>query len=103
MLLAADYYIEKEDLFIIAEDQKIRLVSLWSVVLLLCKDMFCLKSIILALKEKNYDPKKGRIGHHKQKIFNTWQFIIGELETFQSQCNCVFPIIIIYSYTLATK
>ena len=33
MLLAADYYIEKEDLFIVGEDQKIRLVSLWSVVI----------------------------------------------------------------------
>lgn len=64
MLLAADYYIEKEDLFIVGEDQKIRLVSLWFVVLLLCKDMFCLKSIILALKnqklkdEKTYNSKR---------------------------------------------
>ena len=40
MLLAADYYIEKEDLFIVGEDQKIRLVSLWSVVIqCLCRDM----------------------------------------------------------------
>ena len=51
MLLAADYYIEKEDLFIVGEDQKIRLVSLWSVVLFLGKDMCCLKSITLALKK----------------------------------------------------
>lgn len=58
MLLAADYYIEKEDLFIVGEDQKIRLVSLWSVVLLLCKDMFCLKSIILALKNQKLKDKK---------------------------------------------
>lgn len=54
MLLAADYYIEKEDLFIVGEDQKIRLVSLWSVVLLLCKDMFCLKSIIQK-RQKTYN------------------------------------------------
>ena len=52
MLLAADYYIEKENLFIVGEDQKIRLVSLWSVVLRLWKDMCCLKSIILALKKQ---------------------------------------------------
>lgn len=58
MLLAADYYIEKEDLFIVGEDQKIRLVSLWFVVLLLCKDMFCLKSIILALKNQKLKDKK---------------------------------------------
>lgn len=58
MLLAADYYIEKEDLFIVGEDQKIRLVSLWSVVLLLFKDMFCLKSIILALKNQKLKDKK---------------------------------------------
>lgn len=30
MLLAADYYIEKENLFIVGEDQKIRLVGLFS-------------------------------------------------------------------------
>lgn len=29
MLMAADYYIEKENLFILSEDQKIRLVCLW--------------------------------------------------------------------------
>jgi len=52
MLLAADYYIEKEDLFIVGEDQKIRLVSLWSVVLLMYKDMFCLKFIVLVLKKQ---------------------------------------------------
>ena len=37
MLLAADYYIEKEDLFVVGEDQKIRLVSLKLVILALKK------------------------------------------------------------------
>ena len=37
MLLAADYYIEKEDLFVVGEDQKIRLVSLKLVILALRK------------------------------------------------------------------
>lgn len=84
MLLAADYYIEKEDLFIVGEDQKIRLVSLWS--------YFCLKLCFvlnrLYKKDKKDTILEGLVGHNEQQIFNNWQFNPGEFEAFQSQCKC---------------
>lgn len=63
MLLAAEYYIEKENLFIVGEDQKIRLVGLWSTLFVgLCKDMFCQVNYtgLEETKKKPYNSNRAR-------------------------------------------